>query len=679
MKTDKVTVSNLFNTPRRYLIPLFQRGYVWQREPEWGMLWRDMLDRAEAVMAAGVQPHGRAQMPRKHFLGALVLQNNPAPLRRAPTSDVIDGQQRLITLQVFLLAFRAVIREEPEDRHVFVRSELERLTQNTGAFAAEEDRYKVWPTSAFRDDLAALADAENLVSVAGSFPSPIHRGRVQPQPPLIEAFLHFAAMLRIYLSGPARQSSFDSHGAVSNAARVYAAHAGAVEEEGYQLQRRPENQVRDLFDEWYAAGLPLDEGRGEALFHAVTEFMQLVVIDLDKEEDDPQVIFETLNGRGVPLGPSDLVRNFLFLSASRSDGEVEELYERYWKPFDESAARESQRFWSASMRQGRFKRTRLDLFFFHFLKSRTAEDIKLDHLYQAFRDWWFIEEQRDIGGEMERIRHAGEVFRSLATPATFDRWGTLARRLQVLDTSTVYPLLLWLDEQRGQLEEEEFEGILLDLESYLVRRTVCILTPKNYNRIFLGLLDRLRSAERLSRHKLQAELLRLEGESSRWPDDTEFRDALRFRPLYRDLGPTRTQMVLRALNDAMLTNRHEQVRVDGNLTVEHVLPRSWTDGNWPVMGSNPEQQLERRIARHDVLERLGNLTLLTGSLNASISNGPFRQKRSKIAEQSLLPMNAYFQQLSDEDLWDESKIAQRGDRLAELALHVWPRPHGQAA
>jgi hypothetical protein len=674
MKTDKVTVSGLFNTPRRYLIPLFQRGYVWQREPEWGTLWRDMIDRAQAVTAASEQSHGLARMPRRHFLGALVLQNNPVPLRRAPTSEVIDGQQRLITLQVFLLAFRGVIQEEAEDRHQFVRAELERLTRNSGSFASEEDRYKVWPTSAFREDLSQLADAPDVTSVAGVFPPPILRGRVQPRPPLVEAYLHFVAMLRAYLSAPERQARIRSLEAASEALHVYAEHADTLEEEGYRIERRAENRIHDLDKEWKAAGLCLDEARAEALFHAVTEFMQLVVIDLDHEEDDPQVIFETLNGRGVPLGPSDLVRNFLFLNASREDANVQDLYDRYWKPFDESATPDSSKFWSSLIRQGRFKRSRLDLFFFHFLKSRTAEDIKLDHLYQGFRDWWYSSGHRQIPDEMERIRRAGETFRSLIAPSSSDRWGTLARRLQYLDTSTAYPLLLWLAEQQERVDRAEFEGMLLDLESYVIRRAVCVLTPKNYNRIFLSLLTRLRGEEVPSRKVLQDEMLGLEGESSRWPDDTEFETALVSRSLYRDMGPMRTQMLLRALSDAMLTDRHEQVQLSGYLTVEHILPQGWTEASWPVPGDGPEQQSHQRIQRYTAVDQLGNLTLLTGALNSSISNGPFRQKRAKIAAQSLLPINTYFQHLSDEDVWDVDEIARRGSRLAELALRVWPRP-----
>ena len=476
-------------------------------------------------------------------------------------------------------------------------------------------------------------------------------------------------MIRIYLGTGATSTSVDNREAV----RRFCERANTIKAADYRVDYRPETQIHDLHREWTAAGLVVDEGRTESLFHAVSEYMQLVVIDLDHEEDDPQVIFETLNGRGVPLGASDLVRNFLFLSAARGDKPVQDLYERYWKQFDESATLSAGQFWSTEMRQGRFKRSRLDLFFFHLMKSRTAEDIKLDHLYQAFRDWWYEEEDRSVSQEMASIHRSGAIFRTLILPDANDQWGKLARQLNVFDTSTAYPLLLWLGERRDHLAADEFGGVLLDLESFIVRRAICGLTAKNYNRLFLGVLQNLKEQEILTRSLVQAELLRLEGESSRWPADDEFIRALVSRPLYRELGPTRMQAILRALNDALLTNKHEQVHVSGPLTVEHVLPQVWNATDWPFCTS-AESESDKWIRRYNALESLGNLTLLTDRLNASVSNGPFRDKRSSIATQSLLPINVYFQQLTDEDCWGEAAIAERGNHLAVLALKIWPRP-----
>ena len=112
MKTDKITVFDLFETQRRYLVPIFQRGYVWTKEGQWEPLWEDIADQAKLV-----QLHKGASRNtiRKHFLGAIVLSQVPTVIRQMPASEIIDGQQRLLTLQVFLAAFRDAVIDLGDD------------------------------------------------------------------------------------------------------------------------------------------------------------------------------------------------------------------------------------------------------------------------------------------------------------------------------------------------------------------------------------------------------------------------------------------------------------------------------------------------------------------------------------------------------------------------------------
>ncbi len=617
MDTDTATIADMFGKERRYLVPLFQRGYVWQKEPEWESLWADIADRAEALVA---QPNHQI---RKHFLGALVLQHHAPRLRQAPSSEVIDGQQRLSTLQVLLAAFRDQVIGVDDSN--FIYGELQRLTANSGQYTSAEDAFKVWPTTAYQADFIAAVSAGSVGEIQRMYPASWYRGKlVPPRPALIECYLFFAEKLREYLFSGEPETKYNSN-------------------------------------------------RGDWLFHALSSYLQLVVIELGAE-DDPQVIFETLNGKGVPLGPADLVRNFLFLTAARDRASTAELYEKYWQAFDEPGVPTRQKFWGQQERQGRFKRSRLDLFFFHYLRSRSAQDFKLEHLYQEFRDWWFSDPSRKLEEEMAKIARSAVAFRSLLSPDSKDRWGRLAQRLRILDTATIYPVLLWLSEHRDEVTKEEFDGILLDLESYLVRRAVCGLTSKNYNRVFLGLLANLQKTGSPNRVVLQSQLVGLQGESVEWPNDAVFRHALIDRPLYRELGPAKTQLILRALNDAMHTARHENVEIKEWLTIEHVLPQSYDVKNWPYPPDAAERNTTTWLERYQLTETIGNLTLLTGSLNASAGTAPFREKRAKIAEHSLLAMNVYFQKLSDEDVWDERAIRHRSAVLADLAVLVWPRP-----
>jgi hypothetical protein len=116
--------------------------------------------------------------------------------------------------------------------------------------------------------------------------------------------------------------------------------------------------------------------RLEALYHSLQTSLQFVVIELE-DRDDPQVIFETLNARGQPLLPSDLIRNFIFLQASGTT-DIDKLYNVYWKDFDEKViASTSARFWHVEERQGRLVRPRIDLFIFHYLTMTTEKpDLK---------------------------------------------------------------------------------------------------------------------------------------------------------------------------------------------------------------------------------------------------------------------------------------------------------------
>jgi len=97
MKTDKITVFDLFERQRRYLVPIFQRGYVWTREGQWEPLWEDIADQARLVQ---LHKGASGNTIRKHFLGSIVLSQVPTVIRQVPTSEIIDGQQRLLTLQV---------------------------------------------------------------------------------------------------------------------------------------------------------------------------------------------------------------------------------------------------------------------------------------------------------------------------------------------------------------------------------------------------------------------------------------------------------------------------------------------------------------------------------------------------------------------------------------------------
>lgn len=146
MRPDKVTLADLFGQQRRYVVPLFQRGYVWTREGQWVPLWRDVLAQGRRLVEAD---EGRTTEIRRHFLGAVVLDAGVSGVRHVTDHPVIDGQQRLTTLQLLLMTFRDVVAPAIDSD---LTRELTRLTVNEGQWPNPDEQFKVRPTVAGPED-----------------------------------------------------------------------------------------------------------------------------------------------------------------------------------------------------------------------------------------------------------------------------------------------------------------------------------------------------------------------------------------------------------------------------------------------------------------------------------------------------------------------------------------------
>jgi uncharacterized protein with ParB-like and HNH nuclease domain len=219
--------------------------------------------------------------------------------------------------------------------------------------------------------------------------------------------------------------------------------------------------------------------RLDECFQALKSSLQVVTIDL-WPGDDPQVIFETLNARGEPLLPADLLRNYIFLRAARAGQNQEVLYEEFWKRFDDP-------FWRVEVKQGRLVRPRSDLFMQHFLASQIGTDIPIKHLFVEYKNW--IDRRNPFSGsvkaELATLAQQGGNFRRIIEPRPDDLVYRLAVFLDAFDIRTAYPLLLTLLDT--EIDAVEWDALSQTLESFLLRRTVCAMSTNNYNRIFLQL------------------------------------------------------------------------------------------------------------------------------------------------------------------------------------------------
>lgn len=613
MKPSTLTVFELFEKERRYVVPLFQRPYVWTEEKQWQPLWEDISAKADELLELS---EDSAEVGT-HFLGAAVLSEIKTFGRQVAAREVIDGQQRLTTLQIVLTAFRDIVVAKNSDESTV--KILNRLTLNDCRMEDQYEQYKVWPTTADRRVFETVVNAGAPQPLDEIYPlTRIPRTqRYYERPRLAEAYQFFHTKIWEYLH--------------------------QTDDSGLQ---NDDNAIRRL----------------DSLIDAITKFMQIVVIELE-DKDDPQIIFETLNARGEPLLPSDLIRNFVFLEATRRREDVERLYKDYWQHFDEYQDGDAS-FWKEDERQGRIFRPRIDLFMFHFLVFQTGRDFLITHLFQEYRRWWNeLPDSLSVEKRLQIIYRYSQVYKSFfqlsEQPSRLDLF---VRRLSMLDTSTVYPVLLFLFGGEAPIVAGEREHIVIDLESYLVRRLVCRLSSKNYNRVFLTLLRSLRRAEQIDRATVRRHLIELKGDNVRWPDNTEFGRAWMVNPLYLWLTQVRVRMLLEAIDLQQETGKQEQLHIKSNLSIEHVYPQTPQAGAWPSLD------------QETLIHTLGNLTLLTQNLNSAVSNGAFSVKRPEIARQSRLRLNAYFQSYSNDDIWSAADIVKRGAELFKIAQNIWPYP-----
>lgn len=667
MQPDKTSAIRLFSSPLQYVIPVFQRGYVWTLEKQVAPLWADIEERASAwldrqELLKTSSPSKLAPL-RKHFLGSVVLTPINGAFGRVTAYEVIDGQQRTTTLHLFLLAFRHAAAQLED---AAMSNMLSSLLQNDGTYTVESDRYKVWPTKAGRDEIGFLDTAPSMQAVCKEFPATTGKQKHE-RPLMVQAYLYLHQAIKAFLAGVSLDDpqNPESDNTLSDAVV-----------QSVRKQNVPQLPGGDL------PALSLQ--RAQALYMSLQEAVQIMTLTLEGD-DDPQVIFETLNARGEPLLASDLIRNFVFLDAARRELNVGKLYDQFWQGFDEQRDQNNKitanRYWREKERQGRITHPRIDLFFFHYTILRCKQETKVSHVFQAFKEWWQAE-PHDIEQELKNIVRTSQYFSELISPAGDDYVAEFARLIKVLDVSTLTPVYLFLREHYEK-DDPALRQALSDLSSYLTRRAVCGFTTKGYNRIFLRMLDLISDpAQANPAQALRAYLLGLSGHSTCWPRDAEFSEYWMHRPVYKELRPAKTAAVLRALEVAARTVKNEPLSVPtiDHLSVEHIMPQGWASTpHYPLAnGSNEES-----ARRNQMVQTFGNLTLLTQSLNSSVSNGPFLDtsvnndtkmiegKRTLICRYSLLNLNAYLQ---SKNRWAEADITERAEVLLGQALRLWQLP-----
>jgi hypothetical protein len=620
MKAEALTPADIFGYHVRYVVPLFQRPYVWNRADQWEPLWSDVATVAERLLATRPGP--------SHFLGAIVVEQAPTLVGAVPSYHVIDGQQRLTTLQVLLDAARRVIETDgdPVDAKA-----LRLLVANETAKPREDELFKVWPTLADRDAyLAALTypDPAGALATAGAAAAPST--------------------------------------AAPSAAAPLAASAAVAQAHAYFVE---------AITGWARAeGDAATAARLGALTRAISEHLRAVVIHLDPG-DNAQGIFETLNHRGAPLLAADLIKNLVFRLAQAQGLDVVALYQRYWSTLDGP-------YWRAYVRRGRQVVPRIDIFVHYWLVMRVIEEVRTDQIFLSFRDHLEAAGSR-IEDLLAELANDAETYRAIATPSLDTVPGRFCYRVfDAMDTGAVTPFYLWLMRWPvDALPTAQRDRALSAMESWVVRRWLCALPAKDTNGLVLDLLKLLDVHGPGRAGELTEAFLAGQRSASRvWPTDAAVRKALPSGAVDGRILRPRLRMLLEAIEDHRRTQLSEGTACERDLTVEHVMPLAWRQ-HWGTASLDAATA----VLRDTLIHTLGNLTLVRYRLNAALANLPWTDaeasarglgltgKRTALSNHSLLKINAELV-AANPDAWTEQSITVRTAALAASAVAVWSRP-----
>jgi len=388
---------------------------------------------------------------------------------------------------------------------------------------------------------------------------------------------------------------------------------------------------------------------GDELATLCKGLAKLIIVDiaLSRDQDNPQLIFESMNSTGRELSQADLIRNFILMGLETAH--QTRLYEEHWRPMEVAFGQEAYG-------------AHFDAFMRHYLTLKTGVIPNVHAVYEAFKVHARNPEAAALGVDalVADIHTFADYYCAMALGHERDKGlGVTFHDLRELKVDVAYPLLLELyhDYVQGILPKSDFTKAVRLIEAYVFRRVVCAIPTNSLNKTFATFGRVLRKDRYLE--SIQAHLLTLPS-YRRFPGNEEFKRELALRDLYN--FRSRSYWLRRLEN----YGRKEHVLVD-EYTIEHILPQNENLSMKWREALGPEWQ---RI-QEKWLHTLGNLTL-TG-YNAEYSDRPFVEKRDMTGgfKQSPLRLN---EGLGALETWDETTIQERAVRLATLATEVWAAP-----
>jgi uncharacterized protein with ParB-like and HNH nuclease domain len=575
LEAGKRTVRDIFNRGRNLEIPFFQRSYVWKEQQ-----WQRFLEDMEIV----------SDTKQSYFLGSVILKQKDTTSDKDSILTVIDGQQRLTTLNIFLKVL--CLMNNTNDNF-------------TETFKKQRDKTIILKHN--------INDEKNFNQIV----------------------------------------NLEELKEIENEENSYCHIKGAYN----FFKKNIDTKKLDFFD--------------------IVDKIMFVGIDLYKDEDEQQ-IFDTINSLGVRLTTAELLKNHFF-----GRNELKSYDENWKKVFEKD--NETKEFWDREITAGRTKRENIDFFFYSFLQIKLQDksiNVKTDdkkklskfsNLFENYKEFMKIYNIDKISLIQEikeyAILYKDNIDFTVIDTELTDEYGIERINTLIfgLDYTVIIPFVLYVlhntkDNKEGQ------KDIFMYLESYLMRRMISKSTNKSYSNLFS---EELISNEITSKEKFQNLINNKTDKNNSMPSDEVVKQGF----LNSKIVNKQTRGIIYLIESIIRVkdkNKHSTGLLGlGKYSLEHMMPKKW-ENHWNKDKSFSDEEKQNR---NNKLLTLGNLAIITSSLNSSIRDSDWDKKRNGTDKHSgLIRFTSGIETIHtylEYDKWNEDTIDERAKFLYKKAIKIW--------
>ena len=600
MKTDTWNLGKLFKKQRQWVVPVYQRHYVWKSKDDDQIpgMWEDWRDQADELLTG--------ETPRPHYFGAIIYSDRKTRDNEIDSIDkmnLVDGQQRLMTFQLALAALRYVgksFKYKTKDIESYILNKQD-----------DEDAYKLWPSRLDREVFRLIISPNESTLPAESA--------------LTKAYNYFCKEITRFVNG-----------------------------------KKHEEEIETIID---------------ALKDALLNTFQVVIIQLG-EDDDPQQIFGSLNGQAEPLAPFDLIRNYVFFQARGDDGEIGMDFEEKWSYFETP-------FWSIEKGRGLVRKARADHFIVDAVVAETKKVVNQHRIAKEYKNY-AEKSPRNHDKQLDVLIDYGKTYRAMSEQPDGAVTNRIAKMLNLWDSTTMNPLVLWID-TRPQLSQEQKLELFLMIESYIIRRYICDLGSKSFNTTVPHILNKMHKQKDNIIGAFKNFLEKSTLEYIKMPTDDEVISACKQEKIYSPKSSKKIAYILKYIEEMVGDSRFRENINTNTISVEHIMPQGWKE-NWRIKNGMEHIQIpheentdivldsatqELVNQRDAMIHTIGNLTLVNPQFTPIISNKSWGEKRVKIRAESNIKLNV---SIAEQVEWNEESIKFRSEYLAKRINEIWKHP-----